>query len=254
MLRAPSTRVLPRLPRLRRHAITIAVTAVALLAAPGLDPVAAGQSGPRTSTSAALQSAAARTNTSIRFLDFDHTRGWSQFAYVRGQVTATNGGTHGALKSARVKLYRKLDSQATFHYLATRSTGTRPYPHFTFRTRAIGNSVYKVVYAGNSDYQRTAGSTRILVHRSMRADLEDQSGRFHGAARPKYVHRAVYLERRPCASCPWRKVRSTRTGPYGAFRFFVSAPRTGRYWWRASTPATGRFIWSYTDVFTTQLS
>jgi hypothetical protein len=229
------------------------VTAAALLALPGLDSAATAASAPQAPRSAAA-AAAGRANTSIRFLDFDHTRGWRQFAYIRGQVTATKGGTRGALKSAHVKIYRKLDSQRTFHFLATRSTGTRPYPRFELRTRALGNAVYKVVYGGNSSYQRTGSSTRVLVHRSMRASLEDGTGRFHGVARPKYSHRVVYLEKRSCARCPWRKVRHTRSGAHGLFAFNVPAPRSGRWWWRASTPASGRFIWSYTGVYTTRLS
>ena len=254
MLRASTSRATSRLPRLRRHAVTVAVTAVALLAAPGLESVASGAAAPQQAPTSAVSAAAGRANTSIRFLDFDHTRGWLQFAYIRGQVTATKGGTHGALKGAHVRVYRKLDSQKTFHYLATRSTGTRPYPRFEFRTRALGNAVYKVVFRGNSSYQRTADATRVLVHRSMRADLEDGTGRFHGVVRPKYIHRTVYLEKRSCASCPWRKMRHSRTGDHGLFAFNVPAPRSGRWWWRASTPASGRFIWSYTGVFTTQLS
>ncbi len=252
MLRTPhvsSTRALPR-------AVIVAVTGAALLVVPGLDPVAVGQDVTRQSAGSAgpVQSAAQRATTSIRFLDFDHTRGWRQYAYVRGQVTASRGGSRGALKSVRVKLYRKLDSQQTFHYLATRSTGTRPYPRFQFRTRAIGNAVYKVVFGGNASYQRSAGTSRVLVHRAMRADLENRTGRFHGSVRPKWNHRAVFLEKRGCASCSWRRVRSTRTGAHGLYNFTVTAPRSGRWWWRASTPATGRFIWSYSGVFTTQLS
>ncbi len=252
MLRLPrvlSSRALP-------CAMTAAATCAALLAVPGLEAVASGQTTAelRSPSTAAVQPAAAqRRATTIRFLDFDHTRGWLQTAHVVGQVTAYKGGHRGALKRVHVKLYRKLDGQTRFHYLSTKSTGTRPYPRFRFATRSRGNAVYKVVFAGNSSYQRSGSTTRVLVHRSMRAGLEDGSGRFHGTVRPNWNHRVVRLEKRRCASCSWHKVRSTRSNDRGRYRFTVPAPRSGRWWWRASTPATGPFIWSYTGVFTTQL-
>lgn len=153
-----------------------------------------------------------------------------------------------------VKIYRKLDSQQRFHLLGSRSTGNRPYPRFTFKTRALGNAVYKAVFRGNSNFQRSGGTSRVLVYRQMNAKLEDGSGSFHGFVRPKWNRRVVYLEKRSCAACNYHRVRSTKSGPHGYFRFVVPAPRSGRWWWRASTPATGRFIWSYSAVFTTQLS
>ena len=82
----------------------------------------------------------------------------------------------------------------------------------------------------------------------MNAKLEDGSGSFHGFVRPKWNRRVVYLEKRSCAACNYHRVRSTKSGPHGYFRFVVPAPRSGRWWWRASTPATGRFIWSYSAV------
>ena len=98
------------------------------------------------------------------------------------------------------------------------------------------------------------GPSRVLVYRQMNAKLEDGSGSFHGFVRPKWNRRVVYLEKRSCAACNYHRVRSTKSGPHGYFRFVVPAPRSGRWWWRASTPATGRFIWSYSAVFTTQLN
>jgi hypothetical protein len=264
------TRSLPRV-------LTIAATSAALLAAPGLDAPSvaapaptvhaapatvtttgtAASTSPSTSSSSASTatsvSAAGRRNTSIRFLDFDHTRPWRLYVYVRGQVVASKGGTRGALKSVRVRLYRKLDSQRRYHFMARTRSGTQRYPRFLFKTPAIGNATYKVVFRGNSGYQPSRGTSRVLVHRSMRSRLEDGSGSFHGFVRPKWNRKPVYLEKRSCASCPYQKVRTTRSGPHGYFRFVVSAPRTGRWWWRASTQATSRFIWSYTNIYTTQL-
>lgn len=240
-------------------ATTAAATALPVLVAAGASSAGTSQTVVRTQSvprppAPAAEQAARRGYTSIRFLDFDHTRGWGQYAYIRGQVVGSKGDQRGALKRVHVRIYRKLDSQAKFHYLASRWTGTRPYPRFQLRTRALGNAVYKAVFAGNPNFQRSAGITRVLVHRSMTARLEDGSGSFHGFVKPKWNNRVVYLEKRSCATCSYQRVRAARSGDYGYFRFVVPAPRTGRWWWRASTPASGRFIWSYSAVFTTQLS
>ncbi len=248
------------------RALTVAVTSAALLAFPALEavgaPAAPAQTGvvpgAREGTAAratTLPGAAARRgSTSIRFLDFDHTRPWSRYAYIQGQVVGSKNGQRGALKRVHVKVYRKLDSQSRFHLLGTRSTGARTFPRFTFKTRALGNAVYKVVFRGNRNFQRSAGTSRVLVHRLMNARLEDGSGSFHGFVRPKWNRRVVILEKRSCAACSYHRVHTTKSGPHGYFRFVVPAPRSGRWWWRAATPATGRFIWSYSAVFTTRLN
>ena len=249
------TRAFPR-------ALTIALASTALLV-PGLDSASAasvpstmGQGTPTLSagsSSGPATAAASRRTTSIRFLDFDHTRPWKLYAYVQGQVIASKHGQRGALKSVRVRLYRKLATQSRFHYLDRASTGSRPFPRFTFKTRAVGNADYRVVFRGNTGYRPSRATSRVLVQRSMRSNLEDGSGSFHGFVKPKWNRRAVYLEKRACPSCPYRKVKTMRSGRHGYFRFVVPAPRSGRWWWRASTPATSRFIWSYTSIYTTQL-
>src|SRR5262245_4840584 len=203
--------------------------------------------------SAATQ-AARRANTSIRFLDFDHTRGWLNPTHIVGQVTAVRAGQRGAVKGVHVRLYRKLDGTSRFHLLSVKSTGTQAFPRFRFATRSIGNATYKVVFGGNASYQRSVGLTRVLVHRAMPAQLEDRSGSFHGVVKPSWHHKRVYLEKRSCASCGWHKVRHARTGAHGHFQFTVSAPRSGRWWWRASVPASTRFIRSFTGIFATRLS
>ena len=152
-----------------------------------------------------------------------------------------------------MKVYRKFDSQRRFHVLGTAGTGTRAFPRFVFKTRAFGNATYKVAFKGNTNYRPSGSSSRVLVHRSMRSKLEDLSGHFHGFVKPKWNRKVVYLEKRSCANCSYRKVRTAKTGRHGYFHFDVPAPQRGRWWWRASTPATSRFIWSYSSIYTTQL-
>lgn len=242
------------------RAITVALTSAALVSLPALASAAPARVAPDTAASSSTlhlagggQAASGPGSTSIRFLDFDHTRGWLSTTRIVGQVAASRAGRRGTLRQVHVRLYRKLDGIQGWHYLTTTRTGATAYPRFVFRAVSRGNAMYKVVFAGNADYQAARGTTRVLVHRAVPARLKSGSGNFHGRVRPHWSHRTVHLDRRRCGSCSWRKVRSARTGEHGHFRFTVPAPRTGRWWWRVSVPATTSFIWSYSGVFTTRL-
>ncbi len=244
--------------------LAVSLTSVALLASPGLtavstaSPLAPDSATPTTvavSTSPGVSAAlAARHRTHIRLLDFSHTRRWHTRARIVGQVTAVVSGRRGALKRVHVRLFRRGAGSSSWKYLARTRAGSGSSPKFTFRPQAVGNADYKVVFRGNAKLKRSSATTTLLVHRDMRARLEDVSGNFHGTVRPKWVHRVIYLEKRSCATCSWHRVRSDQTGKRGHFRFYVPAPHSGRWWWRASVPAKQRFIRSYTGVFTTQLS
>jgi len=243
--------------------LAASLTSVALLAAPGLTGAVSAASPPRaaadqtltrdSSAPTALATLAARHRTSIRFLDFTHTRRWHTRARIAGQVTAVVSGRRGAVKNVHVRLFRRLVGSSSWKYVALTRAGSGSSPTFVFRPKAVGNADYKVAFRGNSKLRRSSATTRLLVHRDMRARLEDISGNFHGTVRPHWAHRVIYLEKRSCATCSWHRARSTYTGDRGHFRFYVPAPRSGRWWWRASVPPKTRFIRSFTGVFTTQL-
>ena len=237
------------------RALAAALTSAALLALPGPASASAAPAGSGgVPTSSVRSAAAARYDTSIRFLDFDHTRRWLSRTRITGQVVGFLPGGSGALKRKRVKLYRRVDGSRRWVYLDSDVTSSTAYPTFGFRVRSKGNATYKVVFAGNPKLRRASGTTRVLVYRAMPARLEDGTGNFHGRVAPKWAHKRIYLEKRSCANCGWHKVRSGTTGHRGRFRFYVQAPSHGRWWWRTSTPATTRFIWSYSSVYTTQLT
>jgi 5-hydroxyisourate hydrolase-like protein (transthyretin family) len=235
---------------LSARSVLVAFTSASLLAVPGLTSAqpATGAVHPASAGTTVTTQAASRAGTHIRFLDFDHTRGWRKKTRIVGQVATPRG----AMKGVRVTLYRKLDG-SRFHRLRVARVGNGPYPRFVFTTRAIGNSTYRVVFRGNRHFQRSAGTTRVLSYRKVRAKIQDVTGDFHGLVMPNWKHRRVYLEKRSCAQCGWHKVRRTRTNGDARFHFHVTAPNSGRWWWRATVPASTRFIWSYSPVFTTTL-
>lgn len=213
---------------------------------PSLATIAPSEGAP-----SASRGAAAATATSIRFLDFDHSRRYGGVVHIRGQVAVPS--LHGALAGVHVKLYRRYNGTTAWQYLATRATSRTSSPQFRFRAAARGNADYRVVFGGNSSAGRSRSATAVLVHRRITARLEDGSGRFHGHVAPHYGSRMVALDRRTCASCGWRHLRSERAGSRGGFSFDVNAPRKGRYFWRVSVPATRLFTRSYSGVFTTKL-
>lgn len=197
--------------------------------------------------------AGSRYDTSVRFLGFDHVRGFGSKTRVRGQVAATVNGQQGAVRGVRVKLYRKINGTTRWNYLQTKYTTNSDYPSFTFATNSVANATYQVRYPGNSNLQPSRARTKVFVHRHFHAQLEDRSGRFHGRVTPNYGQRWVHLQKRACATCSWNQVRSTTTGDRGGWSFTVGAPRNGRWFWRVTTPASTKYIRSYSGVFTTEL-
>jgi hypothetical protein len=216
-----------------------------------LSPLAASAAPSTRGQADSPQAAMRAAKTSIRFLDFDRTRGYGNDVHVRGQLYVPSQG--GAVQGAHVRLYRRLDGRSHWAYLAMRRTSNGAYPKFRFLVTARANATYRVVFRGNPFYGRSSGSAGVDVYRTFSASLEDGSGRFHGRISPRYAHHTVYLDRRRCGSCSWHRVKTHRTSLRSTFSFKTTAPRHRKNYWRVSTPPTTKFIRSYSSVFTTQL-
>lgn len=194
-----------------------------------------------------------RYDTNIRFISFDHTRGYGKTVKVRGQIVYTVGGDTGSIPgNKKVAVFRKLAGASNWNRLGKDYTDDGGV--FSFKTRAKANASYRVKYAGNDTFKRSNGSTAVSVYRPFNAKVEDggRKGIFHGRVKPGYGHEPITLEKRDCADCGWHSVRTKQTGDRGTFRFEIGAPSSGRWWWRATTPATTRYIKSYSSVFTTE--
>ncbi len=237
------------------RSILVAALAVSLLGLPEVATAAnAPTNGSEPADSIAPSQVAGGRDTAIRFLDFDHTRVYGAPASVRGQVTTRVQGGRRALQGVHVRLYRKVNGTGSWRFIASRRTSETSRPQFKFAATSIANSAYKVVFGGNSTYRRSHKTTVVLAYRALNPRLEDRTGIFHGRVAPRYPHRVVYLDKRVCARCGWQRVRITRTGDHGFWRFVVNAPASGRWWWRAGTPASTRFVRSYSGIYTTELS
>jgi hypothetical protein len=193
-----------------------------------------------------------RHETSVKFLNFDRTRGFGTKTAIRGQVIANVGAGRGSVPNATVVLYRQIDGTTGWNPLGhDRTTYPSTAPKFAFKVRSKANASYKVVFKATHRCKRSSNATSVSVYRHFDAQLEDGSGRFHGRVTPGYGHKRIFLEKRTCANCGWDRVRAAKTGKKGTYSFQVGAPADGRWWWRVSTPATERFITSYSSVFTT---
>ncbi|MGH3506087.1 MAG: hypothetical protein ACRDO2_02650 [Nocardioidaceae bacterium] len=234
----------------------VGVTAAALLVTPAaataLAPADSAASGPTTQVAPATT--AARYNTWVRFLRFDHTRPWRSRVHIKGQVAARVDGQRGALRGVRVTLFRQLDGRTRWVRLASTTTSRTDRPKFRFDVRAKANADYRVAFRGNARFQPSRAATHAAVHRIFNARLRDGTGRFRGRVQPNYGNKVIYLEKRSCANCGWHRVRSKRTSDRGYWRFKVGAPSSGRWWWRASVPGSTAYIHSISGVFTTQRS
>ena len=228
------------------RSITVGVTAAVLL---GLPATAASSSA-----DAVTAVKAPRHETSIRFLDFDHTRGYGSPTHVRGQVTASVRGQRGAVQGVRVRLYRQLRGSSSWVLLGSDYTSHTAHPAFEFTARSKGNATYRVVYAGNDHLKRSRGATSVSVYRRITSSVEDGSGRFHGRVTPAYGGKQVALQKRTCASCGWRTVRTQSASRRGSFSFTTDAPAHGRFYFRVSAPASTAFITSYSGVYSTRQS
>ena len=237
---------MPRLPKL-----LVGLTALALLAVP-LAISASAQASTLTASQSAVAAGAVSRETWIRYLDFSRLKGYGSTTAIRGQVAVRTPDGPRAVRDIPVQVYRRQAGSDVWRYLATRRTGS-DRGIFVFRTDSVANATYKVVYRGGQVLARSADTARVLVHRSVRSTLEDRTGVFSGRVTPRYAHRDVLLERRTCGACSWQRIRSTRTGDYGRFRFEVGAPSTGRWYWRATVPASTRYIRSYSAVYSTEL-
>ncbi len=212
-------------------------------------PMAAPATAAQPSTALAAGSGYA---TTIRYLSFHHVHPYGATVTISGQVVATVGDTTGAVSGVRVSLFRRVGGTSKWQYVAATTTSQTKAPEFHFRTTVKVSARYQVRFTGDAAYKPARAATQLAVHRLIIGRIEDRSGRLHGRVGPGYAHRWVHLEKRNCASCGWKHVRTARAGDHGRYRFTVGAPRTGHWYWRLTTSATKKFVRSSSGVFTTR--
>jgi hypothetical protein len=191
--------------------------------------------------------------TTIRYLPFQHIQAATHTVVIRGQVAAHADGERGALGGVQVKLYRQLDGNAHWVFVAAQPTGNAAFPHFAFATPARQNAHYKVVFTGNSNFRGSEDTTWVSVYRSFNGRITDGQGSatLRGDVTPYYTHKPIWLQKRSCAACGYVTIKKVDTGVGGAYSFSLPAPPHGRWWWRLVIPGTGAYIASYGGTFTT---
>ncbi len=208
---------------------------------------------PASSSGVVTEQAAAAYNTHVRFLNFLRTRRAGATIHVRGQLTTTIGGRSGALANRRVSLFRRAAGHARFHYLGSQLIRDGAKPKFDFRLPIASTTTYKVVFKGTRNFAPSAGSTTVRTFRIITSHVTDGSLLFTGAISPRYAGKTVYLDKRPCASCRWHRVGLHHSSSSSTFRFHLSAPPSGRWYWRARVPHTVGYIESYSATWYTHV-
>lgn len=65
---------------------------------------------------------------------------------------------------------------------------------------------------------------------------------------PRYANTITILQRKDCRACTWRPNRQRRTGDAAFVIYPVSAPASGKRFFRVKVPATERFRASFSNV------
>lgn len=167
---------------------------------------------------------------------------YRQSIAVKGQVQYQdpNDLQWYAATNAPVTLSRAFPNKA-YVALSSRSTAGSP-PVFSFTTASWGNATYKVSFAGGSNASYTfcpaANTRRIKGSRHEHVRIPSGTITFVGNVDPGYARRYVTIQKKNCLSCGWRTYTKVITNGDGAFRARLSAPRSGRWYFRTYIPGT----------------
>lgn len=158
-----------------------------------------------------------------------------------------------------LKVYRKLGGTSSYRLLKTIADESQ---QFTFSSPSQGTAYYKVVYSGGTASDGTTTYTvtgselsrRIKGSRNPHGKAVRSRGKlyFRGNVDPGWGRKPVTIQKKACKSCGWRSYKTVRTSRYGAYSVRISAPRSGRWFWRSTVGATApRFVRGYSPVWYT---
>lgn len=157
--------------------------------------------------------------------------------------------------AGQVTLQRQFKGSTTWSTIASQADES---VDFSFATTAWQNSTYRVIFTGGAvgDHNFTASQKdrAIKVGRNPAGKVVKSSGRlyFRGNVDPGYAQRWVTIQKKTCQSCSWRTYTQLKTNSNGGYSTRVSAPRTGRWYWRSYVPGTTpTFASSYSSVWFT---
>jgi hypothetical protein len=112
------------------------------------------------------------------------------------------------------------------------------------------------VGASHSAVSHQSTAKTALPHRTINAKIDQKGPRkliFKGkvTGKPVYAKKVVKIERRIGKHGKWKSYAKTHTTKTGGWRHQVGAPRSGRWYFRATTPATNSYAKSHSDVWYT---
>ncbi len=234
------------------RALTAGLVTLAILGSAEVSQ--ADSPGATTSVPSAATAQRAHVRSHVVIHPIHHQKKYGARLRIAGQVRYARHGSTYAAAGVKVKLSRRANGSGGWRHIASDRTSHATRPTFAFRLRALGNAHYRVRFAGNRRLGSSASTTRILVHRRVPSRIirvSDTHLRFMGHVRPAYRHGHVVLQKRDCRGCSWRNLRTGTTGGRSHFRFPVSAPAVGSWYFRVRVPGSARFEVSRSPTFRT---
>lgn len=210
----------------------IGLLAAALL---GLVPVAL------TTSSAQAATYATKIQASNNKSSYLH----DNYIVVTGQVLRQD--TNGAVPdtTGQVVLQRRLEPVASN---AWKNIGSRADESvaFTFKTKAVRNAEYRLVFTGGTaaghTYSASVIGNRTLVGRHPHAGATKIDGKpyLKGNVDPGFNYQYVHILKRTCGTCSWYVYKKVKTSGTGAYRARIQYPTTvgGEFHWKVRVPGT----------------
>jgi hypothetical protein len=189
------------------------------------------------------------------------TKVWGSTLLITGQVQDSAGtGYLPDSPDGYVTLKRRKAGTSTWTTLGTYQNES----NFRFSTTARFTATYQVVYSGgnwtNPDdgqaytFGSSSGTRTFTVSRNLHGKAVKAGGKlyYRGNVDPGWGRKPVTIQKKACKSCGWKSYKTVRTSRYGAYSVRISAPRSGRWFWRSTVRATSpTFVRAYGTVYYT---
>lgn len=242
-----------------RRLLLVSLTTFGLIALPGVASSASADE-----TAAPLAKASAKTSgkkveapypTRIEFWPgLDKTRYYGTDTVIQGQIMTDHGLGEGSWPGT-LTLERRFQDSSTWTQIRTTTTTVPSAPRWSFTVPTIKTAFYRVKFAGDDldgGHQPSQGTIKVSAFRKISLSLKSTTLAVWGKVAPNYTGQSMAVERKTCASCSYKKIRSIKVKAGSKYRTTLSAPAHGKWWFRLSTPTDKKFQKTITGTIVTR--
>lgn len=233
-----------------RRLLLVSLTTFGLLSLPAVASAASAESDTMPAAKVAAKGVAkAGTPTRISFMQFDHSRVYGSDTVIRGQVLISGG----SVRATGIKLQRRYQGSTRWATIGTTDTTVPAYPRFTFTVRTNANAFYRVNYAGESGLLLpSSADTKVVAFRKVTTYVKSRQLVAYGKVTPSYTGKRMTVQRKTCATCTYKAVRTIKVKAGSKYKTTLTAPANGRWWWRLVTRADKKFVASSSATIVTR--